>query len=103
MIFNICIPQASAGGTRGRAFKITFAVPVLGAIVIYAVEIFMVSQSMVLTICLVVISTMLGKIFFSAEVLCHLEDPFRVFVTLGPFQAPCTAIYYTSSKESKPS
>ncbi|KAL4079541.1 hypothetical protein J3A83DRAFT_4210432 [Scleroderma citrinum] len=60
------IPQDATGGMGHRAFKIMFAIPVLGVIAIRVFEIFTMSQSIVLTVCLVVISMMPGEILSAA-------------------------------------
>ncbi|KAL4071752.1 hypothetical protein J3A83DRAFT_2898712 [Scleroderma citrinum] len=54
--------QAGADGIGRRAFKIVFAMLVLGVIAIRTVQIFTVSQSIVITVYLVTISVMLGDI-----------------------------------------
>jgi len=56
-------PKAGVGGIWNNAFKVMSAIPVLGVIVIRIVEVFTVSQSIVLTVCFAVIGAMLGGIF----------------------------------------
>jgi len=66
--------QAGAGGFWHGAFKVMSAIPVGGVIAIRVIEIFMVSQSIVLTVCFAVTSAMLGGIF---PVAIHLFRKIR--------------------------
>ncbi|KAL4074684.1 hypothetical protein V8B97DRAFT_1916472 [Scleroderma yunnanense] len=54
--------QAGSSDIGYRILKIMFSIPVLGVIAIRVIEIFTVSQSIVLTVCLVVISMIPGEI-----------------------------------------
>ncbi|KAL4062043.1 hypothetical protein V8B97DRAFT_1878382 [Scleroderma yunnanense] len=63
--------QAGSGGIGYHALKIMFSIPVLGVIAIRIIEIFTVSQSIFLTVCLVVISMMPGVILPAVAYVCH--------------------------------
>ncbi|KAL4075690.1 hypothetical protein V8B97DRAFT_1926913 [Scleroderma yunnanense] len=65
--------QAGVGGIKYRTFKIMFAIPVLGVIIIRIVEIFQVSQFILLTLCLVVISIMPGEVLVAIMYLVRME------------------------------
>lgn len=67
--------QAGAGGFWHDAFKLMSAIPVSGVIAIRVIEIFRVSQSIVLTVCFAVISVMLGRIFpVSLYFFCRIRN-----------------------------
>ncbi|KAL4075099.1 hypothetical protein V8B97DRAFT_1944339 [Scleroderma yunnanense] len=57
-----CISQAGVTSIRQSAFGVMATIATLGIIVIRAVEIFMVSQSIVLALCFIVISAIPGEI-----------------------------------------
>ncbi|KAL4075100.1 hypothetical protein V8B97DRAFT_1867384, partial [Scleroderma yunnanense] len=54
--------QVGAGGIGYHTVRIIFAIPVLGVIAICVIDIFTVSQSILLAICITIISTMPGGI-----------------------------------------
>ncbi|KAL4071821.1 hypothetical protein J3A83DRAFT_4236636, partial [Scleroderma citrinum] len=63
--------ETAASAIGHRAFEIMFAFPVLGVIAIRVIEIFTISQSIVLKICLVTISLIPGKMLTMALYLSH--------------------------------
>ncbi|KAL4065325.1 hypothetical protein J3A83DRAFT_4375854 [Scleroderma citrinum] len=63
--------QAGSSDIGYRILKIMFSIPVLGVIAIRVIEIFTVSQSIVLTVCLVVISMIPGEILPAVMYVFH--------------------------------
>ena len=78
-LFLTCIPQASANGEVGYSiFKFMSAIPIVGVSAICAIEIFSLSQSIALTVCVAVISVMSTDVPLAAMSLFHTA---RTWVT----------------------
>lgn len=58
----MCISQAGAGNIGYSIFKVMSVVPVLGVMTIRIIETFTVSHSIILTVCVAVISTMSAEV-----------------------------------------
>jgi len=77
--FLTCIPQAGANGEVGYSiFKLMSAIPIVGVSAIRAIEIFSLSRSISLTVCVAVISVMSTDVPLAAMSLFHTA---RTWVT----------------------